>query len=108
MMVRLAVVLSFKFQRIVAIYHSYVLQRDGGGWSFCGDNYSLELNDSDELNDKFLKLRARIAIENGHELSKMQLEHINSQFKAGTLCKVKEIDWNIVDTSSFPVIEALN
>jgi len=55
-----------------------------------------------------LKLRARIAIENGHELSKMQLEHINSQFKAGTLCKVKEIDWNIVDTSSFPVIEALN
>jgi len=55
-----------------------------------------------------LKLRARIAIENGHELSKMQLEHINFQFKAGTLCKVKEIDWNIVYTSSFPVIEALN
>ena len=41
-------------------------------------------------------------IEKGDKLSKEQVKRINAQFEADTLYKVEAIDWDTVDTSSFP------
>ena len=70
-------------------------------WNYIGSCSVIYEEDDDDLEDTLIKYVANSGIEKGYQLSREQVKRINNMFKADTLYKVKQISWNIVDTSKW-------
>lgn len=85
----------------VSNYWAYTLG-DDGDWNYIGSVDVSYDEDDDDLEDMLTKIIVQAGMEKGDKLSKEQVKRINTQFEADTLYKVDAIDWDVVDTSSFP------